>query len=105
MPMLTTLRTRRPVWPSQRPERTSSANPRIRPSTSWTSGTTLWPSTRIELPSGARRATCSTARFSVTLIRSPANMASIRWRSPARSAMATSSPTVSAVTRCFDQSR
>ena len=91
MPMLTTLRMRRPVWPSQRPERTSSAKAAIRSSTSWTSGTTSWPSTTIELPSGARRATCSTARSSVTLICSPANMASIRWRSPARSARATSS--------------
>src|SRR5918993_1732835 len=105
MPMLTTLRTRRPVWPSQRPERTSSAKARIRPSTSWTPGTTSWPSTSIELPSGARRATWSTARFSVTLIRSPPNMASIRRRSPARSARATSSPIVSPVTRCLDQSR
>ena len=33
-------------------------------------------------PRGARRATCSTARFSVTLIFSPRNMASMRARRP-----------------------
>ena len=34
------------------------------------------------VPSGARRATCRTARFSVILIFSPRNMASIRARRP-----------------------
>ena len=37
-------------------------------------------------PFGARRATCRTARFSVTLIFSPRNMASIRARRPDSSA-------------------
>jgi regulatory LuxR family protein len=105
MPMLTTLRTGRPVYPSQRPPRTWSANRRILASTAWTSGTTSWPSTRSEPPGGARSATWSTGRSSVTLIRSPANIASIRRRSPARSASATSSRTVSSVTRFLDQSR
>ena len=36
----------------------------------------------IEAPRGARSATCSTARFSVTLILSPRNMASMRSRKP-----------------------
>ena len=35
---------------------------------------------RSMLPRGARRATCSTGRFSVVLIRSPANIASMRSR-------------------------
>ena len=39
---------------------------------------------------GARRATCSTARFSVTLIWSPRNIASIRSRRPDSSASSTS---------------
>ena len=36
----------------------------------------------MEAPRGARSATCSTARFSETLILSPRNMASMRSRSP-----------------------
>ena len=43
-------------------------------------------------PLGARSATCSTARSSVTLIFSPANIASIRARSPDSSASCTSNP-------------
>ena len=42
-------------------------------------------------PSGARSATCSTARSSVTLIFSPANIASMRSRSPDSSASCSSS--------------
>ena len=45
---------------------------------------------RSTAPSGARSATCSTARSSVTLIFSPRNIASMRSRSPARRASATS---------------
>ena len=41
MPMLTTVRIRLPVAPTQMPLRTRSANSPIAPSTSWTSGTTL----------------------------------------------------------------
>ena len=40
----------------------------------------------MDAPSGARRATCRTARFSVTLILSPRNIASIRERKPDSSA-------------------
>ena len=41
MPMLTTVRIRRPVAPIHSPSRTRSANSPMRSSTSWTSGTTL----------------------------------------------------------------
>ena len=44
-------------------------------------GTTFSPSTNIDAPRGARSATCSTARFSVMLIFSPRNIASMRSRS------------------------
>ncbi len=86
MPMLTTLRMRLPVWPFQAPLRTRFAKSAIRSSTAWTSGTTFSPSTTIDAPFGARRATCRTARFSVTLIFSPRNIASIRSRRPDSSA-------------------
>ena len=84
MPMFTTARMRSPVAPVQAPERTRSANPDMRSSTACTSGTTLWPSTSITASRGARSATCSAGRPSVTLIRSPANIASMRRGSPAR---------------------
>ena len=45
-------------------------------STSWTSCTTSTPSTTSEVPRGMRRATCSTARSSDTLMCSPANIGS-----------------------------
>ena len=54
------------------------------------------------LPLGARRATCSTARFSVTLIFSPRNMASMRARRPDSFANCKRSPSVSSVMRCFE---
>ena len=102
MPMLTTLRIRLPVWPVCSPERTRAAKSPILSRTAWTSGTTSTPSTRMWASRGARRATCSTARSSVTLIFSPANMASMRRRRPARSASFTSRPMVSAVTRFLE---
>ena len=102
MPMLTTLRMRCPVWPVQSPPRTASANAAIRSSTAWTSGTTFVPSTMIVASRGARSATCSTARSSVTLICSPQNIASIRSRRPDSSASSTSSPSVSSVTRFLE---
>ena len=43
--MLTTVRMRLPVWPTQSPERTRSANAAIRSRTACTSGTTFSPST------------------------------------------------------------
>ena len=53
-------------------------------------------------PAGARSATWSTARSSVTLMWSPANMASIRSRRPLSSARRTSSSSVVESTRFFE---
>ena len=102
MPMLITLRMRFPVWPVHAPLRTRSQNPDILSSTACTSGTTFSPSTTIEVPRGARSATCRTARSSVTLIFSPRNIASIRRRRPDASASRSRSLSVSFVTRCFE---
>ena len=102
MPMLTMLRMRRSENPRHRPVRTRSANAPMRSSTSWTSATTLCPSTSIVAPRGARSAVCRTARSSVTLMRSPRNMASIRSRNPARSASATSRRMVWGVARFLE---
>ncbi len=75
MPMLTTVRMRRRWHRATVPLRTCSANSPIAPSTSWTSGTTFVVAVGADRPDHgaavARRATCSTARSSVTLIRSP----------------------------------
>ncbi len=100
--MLTTLRIRLPVCPFQAPLRTRLAKSLIASSTAWTSGTTFFPSTVIEAPRGARRATCKTARFSVTLILSPRNIASMRPRRSASSANPRKSASVSSVTRFFE---
>ena len=81
MPMFTTARMRSPVAP--RPVARCGPGrrtPLIRSSTACTSATTSWPSTSIGASRGARSATCSAARSSVTLMRSPANIASIRSR-------------------------
>ena len=86
MPMLTTLRMRLPVWPFHSPLRTRLEKSAILSSTAWTLGTTFSPSTMMDAPLGARRATCRTARFSVMLIFSPRNIASIRARKPDSSA-------------------
>ena len=83
MPMLTTFAIVSPVWPFHSPERTRSQNAAIRSSTSCTSATTSRPSTISERPRGIRSATCSTARSSVTLMCSPANIASRRAATPA----------------------
>jgi hypothetical protein len=71
MPILMMLRMGLPLWPFHWPLRTRSANAAILSSTAWTSGTTFLPSTTIEVPFGARSATCRTARSSVMLIFSP----------------------------------
>ena len=63
---------------------------------------TSWPSTSSPLVAGSRSATCRTARSSVVLMCSPRNIASVRSRSPARSASATSSPIVSSVSRFLE---
>jgi hypothetical protein len=74
----------------------------MRSSTWCTSGTTLTPSTRMSAPRGARSATCSTARFSVLLMRWPENIASMRSRSPDSAASASSRRSVSSVMRCLE---
>ncbi len=102
MPMLITFRMRLPVWPVQAPLRTRSQKADILSSTAWTWGTTFSPSTRIDVPFGARSATWRTARFSVTLIFSPRNIASIRSRRPDSSASWMSSFSVSSVTRFLE---
>ena len=102
MPMFTTARIRSPVAPVQAPERTRLARSLMRSSTAWTSGTTLRPSTSITASRGARRATCRTGRPSVTLMRSPANIASMRRGRPARRASAASRTSVSRVTRFLE---
>ena len=102
MPMLTTARIRSPVCPVHAPLRTRSAKSAIRSRTSWTSCRTSCPSTSRPLLPGSRSATCSTARSSVVLMCSPPNIASVRSRSPARSASATSNRIVSRVSRFLE---
>ena len=103
MPIFTTLRMRLPVWPVKRAARARlSAKAAIASSTLWTSGTTSAPSTSMRVPRGARSATCSTARRSVVLIFSPANIASRRSVTPRSSASCSSSRSVSSVMRFFE---
>ena len=102
MPMLTMLRIRLPVWPSQRPLRTASANEAIRASTACTSATTSLPPTTSFDPAGMRRATCSTERFSVVLMTSPRNIAAVRSRTPRSAARAASKVIVSSLMRFFE---
>src|SRR6478736_102170 len=106
MPMFTTVATRSPVTPVHSPERTLSANAATFASTSCTSASTSWPSTTRpgSASAGRRSAVCSTARSSVTLMCSPANIASSRALRPTWSARATSRDRVSSVTRFFDRS-
>jgi hypothetical protein len=56
----------------------------------------------MRVPLGARSATCSTARFSVTLILSPPNMASVRAFRPHSAANRWRSVRVSSVMRFFE---
>ena len=51
---------------------------------------------------GSRSAVCSTARSSLVLMCTPANIASMRSGSPARRASAVSSGNVSRVIRCLE---
>ena len=102
MPMLMTLRIGFPVAPVHSPPRTRSLKAAILSSTSCTAGTTSSPSTTIRSSLGARRATCSTARPSVTLIFSPRNIASMRSRRPHSSARRISSASVSSVIRFLE---
>ena len=80
MPRFTTLRIGLPVCPCHAPLRTLSAKRSMRASVACTSGTTSCPSTRMVASAGARRATCSTARPSLALSFSPANIASMERR-------------------------
>ena len=84
------------------PLRTRLEKSAILSSTAWTSGTTSSPSKTMDCPSGARRATWRTARFSVTLIFSPRNIASMRACRPDSSASCKRSFSVSSVMRCFE---
>jgi hypothetical protein len=102
MPMLTTLRMRLPVWPVHLPERTCSAKSAILSSTACTLGTTFSPATSTTASSGARSAVCSTARPSVTLIRSPRNIASRSPNTSVAVASSWSSASVSSVIRCLE---
>ena len=97
MPTFTTFTIGLPVCPFHSPARTRSQKPDMRSSTSCTSATTSTPSTISDSLRGMRSATCSTERFSVTLMRSPRNIASMCARSSDSSASASSSPTVSPV--------
>ena len=83
MPMLTTVRIRSPGDArSTRPSAPARRTRRPAPSTSCTSATTSWPSTSSRRPPGSRSAVWSTARSSVTLMCSPANIASRRSVEP-----------------------
>ena len=102
MPRLMTVVTGWPVCPRQAPERTRSLKSRIFPRTEFTSGMTSRPSTITGRFDRLRSAVCSTARFSVRLILSPANMRSIQPRRSASSARRASSAIVSSVTNCLE---
>ena len=104
MPILTTFLMVWPVCPSQEPERSAVAKSRIRPKTSWTSAATSWPSTLKSSSTGIRSAVCNTARSSVLLMCSPANMASRRDSRSAALATSTSCLTTSPSIRFFDRS-
>lgn len=75
MPTATTEVRGFPVAPFHSPDLTFSEKALILSSTSQTSGTTSFPSATSLAPRGALVATCSTARSSVELMCSPANIA------------------------------
>ncbi len=102
MPMLTMAVIGLPVWPSHSRDRTWFANAAIRSSVSCTSLTTSTPSTNSERSRGIRRATWSTARSSVTLMCSPANIASRRASTPASRASSNRRERISSSTRCLE---
>ena len=102
MPMLTTAVIGRPVKPRQSPDLIRSANAAIASSTSCTWATTSVPSTTSVAVRGIRSATCRTGRFSVMLMCSPRNIASVRSRSPDWLARSTSSAIVSSVSRFLE---
>ena len=105
MPMLTMLRMGLPVWPFQLPERTLRENAAMRLRTRLTSGMTSLPSTNTGVLARFRSAVWSTGRFSVALMRSPANIAWICSFSPQARATAKRSSIVFFETRFLEKSR
>ena len=83
MPILMTSVIGWPSAPRTRPSRTSAAKVSIFSRVPITSGMTSLPSTSTGLPEKLRKAVCRTARFSVTLIFSPANIAARLASTPA----------------------
>ena len=104
MPMLTTVSMRRPVAPTQSPERRLSVNRPIASSTACTSATTSWPSTTSFASRGSRSAVCNTARSSLVFTCCPVNIASMRSPRSAALARAQSSSRVCRSIRCLDRS-
>jgi hypothetical protein len=84
------------------PLRTLSLKVLMRSSTACTSAVMSWPSRLNGLLRGARRAVCRTARFSVRLIFSPANIASRRRSTPRSRASCASSSSVRPSRRFFE---
>ena len=93
MPMLTTLRMRLPVWPFHAPlaDAVGEGGHLVEHGVDLGHDVLAVDDDR-RVPCGARSATCSTARFSVTLIFSPRNMASMRARRPDSSASCDEQP-------------
>ncbi len=102
--MLTTLRIGMPVKPRALPERIVSAKAAIRWRVARTSGMTSR-SPAGKGPADRRKATWSTARSSLALILSPANMRSVHSASRASRASAVSSGSVVESIRCFEKSK
>ena len=102
MPMLITFRIGLPVNPVHSLSRTRIAKAAIRSRTAWTSRTTSWPSTIRRSLAGARRAVWRTARSSVVLMRSPANIAARRSSTPAAWATFDQELDRVGVARCFE---
>ena len=102
MPMLMTSVIGWPSAPRTRPSRTSAAKLSIFSRVPMTSGITSLPSTRTGLPEKLRKAVCRTARFSVTLIFTPANIASRRASTWAALASSTSAAKTPASMRCLE---
>ena len=102
MPMLTTLRMRLPVWPvhSPLPHPIGECGHAVEHGVHGRHDS--MPSTTMCSLAGARRATCNTARSSVTLILSPRNIASMRSGTPRATASANSSRIVSSVMRFLE---
>ena len=101
MPILTTSVIFLPVAPFSAPERMPSENSPMAASTALTSGITSRPSTMTGVLERLRSAVCSTARSSVMLMISPANIASRFSSTPAALASASSTASTLVVHRAF----